>query len=96
MTVTGTTAAAVAAATTGTGLLLAPRLTNPRPPAAALSLPATHTPGRRYDHGCKGGGWLNAINYVIRNRGLVEEAAYPYTGVDGTCQPDLEHRPCVL
>lgn len=40
---------------------------------------------RKYDHGCEGGGWLNAIQYTIKNKGLATEKQYPYTGKDGTC-----------
>ncbi|KAF8061988.1 Actinidain [Scenedesmus sp. PABB004] len=45
---------------------------------------------RKRDHGCEGGGWLNAIIYTIKNKGLTEEAKYPYTGVDGSCDKALE------
>lgn len=44
---------------------------------------------RKYDHGCAGGGWLNAIQYTIKNRGLATEQQYPYTGKDGHCKKHL-------
>jgi hypothetical protein len=53
---------------------------------------------RKYDHGCAGGGWLNAIQYTIKNRGLATEQQYPYTGKDGHCKKHLASqryvRPC--
>ena len=44
---------------------------------------------RKYDHGCSGGGWLNAIQYTIKNKGLATEQQYPYTGKDGHCNKML-------
>lgn len=44
---------------------------------------------RKYDHGCAGGGWLNAIQYTMKNRGLATEEEYPYTGKDGHCKKHL-------
>ncbi|WIA38434.1 hypothetical protein OEZ86_001758 [Tetradesmus obliquus] len=46
---------------------------------------------RKYDHGCEGGGWLNAIQYTIKNRGLATEDEYPYTAKDGKCNKTLAH-----
>jgi cathepsin L len=46
---------------------------------------------RKYDHGCEGGGWLNAIQYTIKNRGLATEEEYPYIARDGKCNKKLEH-----
>jgi cathepsin L len=46
---------------------------------------------RKYDHGCEGGGWLNAIQYTIKNRGLATEEEYPYIAKDGKCNKTLEH-----
>lgn len=45
----------------------------------------------KYDRGCSGGGWLNAIQYTIRNKGITEEDKYPYTGKDGACNKTLAH-----
>lgn len=44
---------------------------------------------RKYDHGCAGGGWLNAIQYTIKHRGLATEEEYPYAGKDGHCKKHL-------
>jgi C1A family cysteine protease len=35
--------------------------------------------------GCDGGFMDNAFSYVMNNSGICSEAAYPYTGLDGTC-----------
>jgi len=37
------------------------------------------------DSGCDGGLQPNAYTYVIKNKGIDSEDAYPYQGVDGTC-----------
>lgn len=47
---------------------------------------------RKYDSGCNGGGWINAINYVIKNKGLTTMEAYPYTGREGQCDKQKEHQ----
>ncbi|CAL4978895.1 unnamed protein product [Urochloa decumbens] len=42
------------------------------------------------DQGC-GGGYLDeAFKWVIRNRGITTEAAYPYTGIVGKCQSGMQ------
>jgi len=38
------------------------------------------------NYGCDGGWYYYAWNYAAANGGLCTEAAYPYTGVDGTCK----------
>lgn len=39
----------------------------------------------KFDNGCKGGFSALALNYAGKN-GLMLDSAYPYTGVQGTCQ----------
>lgn len=43
------------------------------------------------DAGCGGGNPPTAYQYVISAGGQDTEAAYPYTGVDGTCNFDKAH-----
>jgi len=38
------------------------------------------------NNGCSGGQMDGAFKYIIANKGICEESAYPYTGVDGTCK----------
>lgn len=40
------------------------------------------------DNGCAGGLMTNAYGYLISSGGLMEQAAYPYTGAPGPCRFD--------
>ncbi|MQL97231.1 hypothetical protein Taro_029917 [Colocasia esculenta] len=37
------------------------------------------------DNGCEGGDIRKAFDFIVKNGGLATEDAYPYQGVDGTC-----------
>uniref|UniRef100_A0A665U3T7 Cathepsin S-like n=1 Tax=Echeneis naucrates TaxID=173247 RepID=A0A665U3T7_ECHNA len=52
---------------------------------------------RKYgNRGCDGGFMTNAFQYVIKNRGIDSDAAYPYTGMVGYCKynPDYLAAKC--
>ncbi|XP_028277149.1 cathepsin S-like [Parambassis ranga] len=44
------------------------------------------------NHGCSGGFMTNAFKYVIRNKGIDSDAAYPYVGKTGHCKYDALYR----
>lgn len=43
------------------------------------------------DQGCEGGYMENAFEFIIQNKGLTNEATYPYQGSDGTCNTQKEN-----
>nr|GEV54091.1 senescence-specific cysteine protease SAG39-like [Tanacetum cinerariifolium] len=42
------------------------------------------------DQGCEGGEMEDAFEFIIKNKGINTEAAYPYQGTDGTCNTNKE------
>ncbi|KAG0515732.1 hypothetical protein BDA96_10G303500 [Sorghum bicolor] len=40
----------------------------------------------KLNHGCNGGLMTTAFSFVVRNRGVVPEGAYPYMGREGRCK----------
>ncbi|XP_073319118.1 cathepsin S-like [Pagrus major] len=44
------------------------------------------------NHGCNGGFMTSAFEYVIQNKGIDSDAAYPYVGKSGTCKYDSKNR----
>ncbi|XP_010783144.1 cathepsin S-like [Notothenia coriiceps] len=44
------------------------------------------------NHGCHGGFMANAFQYVIKNKGIDSEAAYPYVGWRGSCKYNPNYR----
>nr|XP_043620365.1 senescence-specific cysteine protease SAG39-like [Erigeron canadensis] len=42
------------------------------------------------DHGCEGGYMVNGFEFIVENKGINTEAAYPYQGADGTCNTTEE------
>lgn len=43
------------------------------------------------DEGCEGGLMDDAFKFILQNKGLTTEAAYPYEGTDGTCNAKAEN-----
>ncbi|XP_022602644.1 cathepsin S-like [Seriola dumerili] len=44
------------------------------------------------NHGCNGGFMTNAFEYIIKNKGIDSNAAYPYTGKPGHCKYNPQYR----
>ena len=42
------------------------------------------------DPGCEGGEMEYGFEFIIKNKGINSEAAYPYQAVDGTCNTKEE------
>ncbi|XP_029104318.1 cathepsin S-like [Scleropages formosus] len=42
------------------------------------------------NHGCKGGHMRNALNYVIRNKGIDSDQFYPYKAKEGKCRYSVQ------
>nr|XP_043630316.1 senescence-specific cysteine protease SAG39-like [Erigeron canadensis] len=42
------------------------------------------------DQGCEGGEMEDGFEFIIKNKGINTEAAYPYTAADGTCNTNKE------
>ncbi|XP_061093305.1 cathepsin S-like [Conger conger] len=44
------------------------------------------------NNGCHGGFMTQAFQYVIENKGIDSDLSYPYTGMEGLCRYDSQHR----
>jgi C1A family cysteine protease len=42
--------------------------------------------GSYHNHGCNGGSAIDAFKFVIANKGITSESAYPYRARDGICK----------